>query len=729
MANSRKIYPARRSLRRLEGAWTWLERSVDRLAGAGPRSRSLNPFYHLGTLTIFLLILLTVTGLYLTIFYRPGSDRAYASILFIDASWLGSLMRTVHRYTSDALILVATLHALKMFLSDRFWGSRWLAWVSGWGLVVLFWVIGTMGYFLVWDQAAQWLMDYSLRFLSGSLSVSFLGPDASSRTFSFFVIILFLHVFMPLGLVLGILVHGMRLARTRYWAPRWLMVVTGVAAVLVGLLWPVTSNPAADFHNLISRVFVDWWYLGFLPLSAWLGQPLFWGLSTLAIGLLVALPWIGRGQHLGPAVVIEPACTGCALCARECPYHAVEMEPRDDDTPFSTIAVMRPSLCTGCGICVAACADSAIELEALHAAVVRQDLHRALHELMDPEEPPVVIYACDRHAALASLPPLEPAPSKDLEIPLIPAKLPPRVNYGLWRDQDGQPHPVMTAMVPCMGMLHPTWAAEIIEAGAAGTIMLTCPFEDCAYREGPFWVEDRMRRRRTLRRGNTHLLEAAPGSSDWVVELWSRLATEPEAIQQAPTAIQWKPPQEEKPPLWTRLPRFLPALVLMALFFLSGLVLWQPARLPLPAQAQIRLVVHHSGKLMAAARELPPEIAAKLPENVDPARVLGGKRFPVQVRLVVDGEEVLEETFRPRGLRSEGTSDGMAVWWLEPGKHAVQILLNDEGQAWRSVFDETVELASGRSLILYYNEEHDRFEVVDGSAEDAAQGPVEGSGG
>ncbi len=726
MANSRKIYPARRTLRLLEGGWTRLERLIDRLAGAGPRSRSYNPLYHLGALTIFLLIVLAVTGLYLTAFYRPGSDRAYASVLFIDASWLGSLMRTVHRYTSDALLVVAVLHALKMFLSDRFWGARWLAWVSGWGLVALFWVIGTMGYFLVWDQAAQWLMDYALALLGGSFPVSFLGPDAPARTFSFFVIILFLHVFLPLSLVLGILVHGMRLARTRYWTPRWLMAVTGVAAVLVGLLWPVSSNPAGDFHKLFSTVFIDWWYLGFLPLGAWLGQPLFWGLSALILGLILALPWIGRGQHLGPAVVIEPACTGCALCARECPYHAVEMEPRDDDTPYSTIAVMRPSLCTGCGICVAACADSAIELEALHSAVVRQDLHRALQELMDPEEPPVVIYACDRHSALASLPPLEPAPSLELAIPLIPAKLPPRVNYGLWRDRAGRPHPVMTAVVPCMGMLHPTWAAEIIEAGAAGTIMVTCPFEDCAYREGPFWVEDRMRRRRTLRRGNTHLLEAAPGSSDWVTELWSRLVTEPEAIQQAPTAIQWQRSQEERRPLRATLPRLLPAVALLALFFLSGLLLWQPARVPLPAQAQIRLVLHHSGKLMAAAGELPPEIAAKLPENVDPARVLGGKRFPVQVRLVVDGEPVLEKTFRPRGLRSEGTSDGMAVWWLAPGRHQVQILLNDDSREWRPVFDAEVDLASGRSLILYYNEEHDRFEVVDG---ESAEGALRSRGG
>ncbi|HID51256.1 MAG TPA: hypothetical protein EYP41_04355, partial [Anaerolineae bacterium] len=129
MARQRKVYARRRLLRGLEKVQAFVDRLVDRATRAGAKAAPYNPFYHLGTLTIFLLIILVVTGVYLTVFYRPGSDRAYLSVLEMDNTWLGSLMRTVHRYASDAIIIVAFLHAWKMLVSDRFWGGRWLAWV------------------------------------------------------------------------------------------------------------------------------------------------------------------------------------------------------------------------------------------------------------------------------------------------------------------------------------------------------------------------------------------------------------------------------------------------------------------------------------------------------------------------------------------------------------------------------------------------------------------------
>ncbi|NOX64026.1 MAG: 4Fe-4S dicluster domain-containing protein [Chloroflexi bacterium] len=719
MSKQRRIYAARRRLRALERAWTAVERLVDRATAVVAPLRPYNPFYHLGTLTIFLLIYLAVTGLYLTIFYRPGSDRAYVSVAGISATWFGSLMRTSHRYASDMLILATFLHALKMFLSDRFWGSRWLAWTSGWVMVIVFWLIGTMGYFLVWDQAAQWLLEYSIDLVKGLFALSFIEPQSVARTFSFFVIILFLHVFVPIMLIIGVIVHVLRLARARYWSPRWLMILTVIALVAVSLAWPATSNPPADFTKLVERVNLDWWYLGFLPLSAYLGNPLFWGLSIALIAVLLFLPWLARGQHLGPAHVINPKCTGCALCARECPYNAIVMEHRDDDTPYSSIAIMKPSLCTGCGICVAACAYDAIELEALPSAVVRQDLRRTMRRAYTGPESPVVIYACDRHVALGTIPPLEdstPVDSDAAGVSLIQAALPPRVTRGVWRDDSGERHPVMVAQTPCMGMLHPTWAAETIEAGAAGAIMVTCPVDDCAFREGPHWVEHRVRSRRTLRKGNTHLLEIAPGSRKALVSLWSQMVAggeQAEALRHAPTVVRLKQKMEPvKTTLLGQARHLLPGLALLVLIVAVSALFWQPATFPLPEQAQIRVGIKHSGKRLAAAQDLPPEVTAKLPENVDPSTVLGGERFPVQLRLFVDGELVLENTYRPSGLRREGSSAGLETWWLPPGEHDIEIMLNDDGANWRTVYSQRVTIQPGEALILYYDDDNDVFVKV-----------------
>ena len=719
MVKQRSIYTTRRFLRMLEKGWSGVERLVNRLSTGTPVVQSLNPFYHLGTLVIFLLVILTVTGAYLTIFYRPGSERAYTSVALISANWFGSLMRTSHRYASDALILVAFLHAWKMFISDRFWGSRWFAWLTGWVLLFLFWFTGTMGYFLVWDQPAQWLTEYAINFLQGAFAYSFMGPDSAARTFSFFVIILFLHVFIPLIMLAAVLVHVLRLARARYWSPRRLMVVSTVVLVLLSLWWPVPNAEPADLGRLISTVRLDWWYMGFLPLTSQWSNLLLWSVSVVVIGLVSAVPWLLRGQHTGPAFVIAPKCTGCALCARECPYDAIEMQPRDDETQFSSLAIVNPHLCTGCGVCVGACADAAIELEGLHAAVMRQDLLRTSSQAHQAQEQePAIVFTCDRHATLGTLPPLEKAtPVEDLglgtagELPLLQAKLPPRVNAGFWRDNQGNRQPVMTCVVPCMGMLHPQWAAETVAAGATGALMVTCPDADCSFREGPHWVAERMKRRRTLRAGNTHILELPPGSRAEVMSQWHAILAN-QAEQNPMQSVVGQSEEESMPLPWTAQVRHLTVgFAILLLLFGMSIFLDLPAQATLPEEAQLRLVINHSGQLIATSSNLSAEVLAKLPPNVDPAQVLGGERFPVHLRLIVDGERVLEERYRPRGLRREGSIYGLENWWLEPGEHAVEIQLMDDGATWRTVFAVALTIAPGEAQIFYFVHDLDVFVV------------------
>jgi hypothetical protein len=145
-------------------------------------------------------------------------------------------------------------------------------------------------------------------------------------------------------------------------------------------------------------------------------------------------------------------------------------------------------------------------------------------------------------------------------------------------------------------------------------------------------------------------------------------------------------------------------------FGLSSL-LDQPAGAALPQLAQIRLVINHSGKLMAASSNLAPEVLAKLPKNVDPAMVLGGERFPVQLQLSVDGQAVLERSYRPGGLRREGAIYGLETWWLAPGVHEVKISLMDDGATWQTVFAHPLDIVAGEAKILYYDAEQRVFVV------------------
>ena len=67
----------------------------------------LNPLYHLGTITFWQFWLVCISGLYLFLFADTGVNDAYASIEAIthDQWWAGGIMRSVHRYASDGMII------------------------------------------------------------------------------------------------------------------------------------------------------------------------------------------------------------------------------------------------------------------------------------------------------------------------------------------------------------------------------------------------------------------------------------------------------------------------------------------------------------------------------------------------------------------------------------------------------------------------------------------------
>jgi ferredoxin len=667
MSTTASTYTERRPLRRLERLWSRGEGFVNRLEAAAAPLRPYNPLYHLGPLVIYLLALLCVTGILLLIVYRPGMGRAYESVQGLSANWFGSVLRSVHRYGSDALIVVAFLHALKMLLSDRFWGSRALAWVSGWLLIVLFWITGSMGYFLVWDTAAQWLTEFAVDALGGAFALSFFGPQAAGRTYSFFVIILFLHAFLPLMIAVGVLIHVLRLQRPRYWAPRWLMIAATATLVLLSVLFPVMNNLPADLRRVIGAAQLDWWYLGFLPLSERLGQPGFWGMSLALLGLACALPWLLRGRHNGPSAVDDNKCTGCATCARECPFNAIDMMERGNGGK-GQLAVVKGSLCTGCGICVAACPEDAIELQRLEMGALRTQVRHAVARAQAEGWPPLLVYACDRHATLGSIPALETGASA----------VAPRVQSGNWPG-DGQA--AVTCALPCLGSLQPAAVAEALAAGASGVLLVACPAGDCGYREGSRWLEDRATRRPALQDDRVRLLAAAPG-----------------AVINPGLGQPFAPARSKSGPR-----SWLVAMGLLTVLFAAAILTNQPAAADAPAAGQLRLAINHHGDLLANARELPPDIATRLPPGVNPAAVLGGERFPIRLQLIIDGETIVEREYMAGGLRREGSIYGLETLPLEPGERRVTVSLSNDGNDPRIVFDRTVEIASGETLVLVYD--------------------------
>ena len=681
---------------------------MDRWTGHRAGQAHYNPLYYSGQLAIILLIILTVTGIYLTLLYRPGSDRAYQSVVVLGSNWFGSLMRTSHRYASDALIVVVLIHALKMFVSDRFWGSRWFAWVTGWALLALTWSLGVMGYWLVWDKPAQWLTEWAFTGWGGPLAYSFFTPSSATATFAIFVIILFLHIFIPPLVGVGVVIHVLRVARAKYWAPRWLWIMIIVALAIVSIALPVANSQPVNFAEVVSSAPIDWLYMGFVPFAEWSGSLLTWTLTGLLTIILFALPWLWSGHSDGPAAVIDENCTGCAACARECPYLAIEMRPRDDETPYNSLARVNPDLCTGCGICVGSCPDAAIELDRLPSPVVRQDLQRKLAEIGHQDEAIVTIYMCDRHMALGTVVGQQAPTQPPGQISLLQADLPPRVTLSHLADDAGNLRPVMLAAVPCSGMLHPNWASETLDAGGAGAIVVGCPAGDCGHREGPFWIQKRLVRRRTLRKGNTHFLDLAPGRSAELRQLWLEMI-EPAGAPSAPSRIGKREVTETEPGLFARWRQLTPGFLLLIVTLLLSLLPTFTVNRPNVADSGVRILINHSGQLLAAADTLPADIAAQLPPNVDPATILGGERFPVHLRLRVNSEIMLEKQYDAGGLRREGAIFANELVGLPAGAYNVQIELMDDGTTWRTVFDAPVQLNNAVVRTLIWEASSEQF--------------------
>jgi cytochrome b6 len=107
----------------------------------------------MGGVTLFLFIVQLFTGILLLLYYRPGEDSAYESIRFIVTEVkFGWLIRNVHSWSANLLVLFAFMHMFSVFFSKAYEKPRELTWVSGFIILVLTLAFGFSGYLLPWNE-------------------------------------------------------------------------------------------------------------------------------------------------------------------------------------------------------------------------------------------------------------------------------------------------------------------------------------------------------------------------------------------------------------------------------------------------------------------------------------------------------------------------------------------------------------------------------------------------
>jgi quinol-cytochrome oxidoreductase complex cytochrome b subunit len=113
--------------------------------------------FGLGGMAAVLVLLQMFTGVLLKFAYEPLPTLAYESIGRLQGTFLfGRLIRNVHFWSGNFLILVVFLHGLRVFFTGAFHAPRQMSWVVGLMLFVLVLASNLTGYLLPWDQLAYW---------------------------------------------------------------------------------------------------------------------------------------------------------------------------------------------------------------------------------------------------------------------------------------------------------------------------------------------------------------------------------------------------------------------------------------------------------------------------------------------------------------------------------------------------------------------------------------------
>jgi len=437
-----------------------------------------NPMQQLGALGWFFYWIVIVSGIYLYIFFDTGITQAYHSVEYLthEQWYAGGIMRSLHRYASDALVVVVFLHLLREYVLDRFRGPRWFAWVSGMVLLWLLYVSGISGYWVVWDKLAQYVAIAttewfdSLRIFGKPIARNFLNEASLSGRF--FTLLIFIHIAAPLMLLFGMWLHIQRHMHPKVTPPRGLAAGCLVTLFILSLWFPALSQGPADLDKVPGIISLDWFYLFIYPLLDKYSGAIIWAAVAGGTLLLSLLPWLPARRQSEVAVVHLDNCNGCARCVADCPYSAITMVPRTDGLPFEQQAAVNPVLCLSCGICSGACPSASpfrrrtalipgVELPAFPIQAVKDMVLSKTQDLAGNNR--VLIFNCEHGLDLTS------APVKN----------------------------IAQITLPCIGMLPPAMIDFTISRKYAdGVFIAGCREHDCNYRLGNEWMQQRLARKR-----------------------------------------------------------------------------------------------------------------------------------------------------------------------------------------------------------------------------------------
>lgn len=137
--------------------------------------KNFNFWYYFGSLALLVLVIQIVTGIWLTMNYKPSAEHAFASIEYImrDVSW-GWWIRYMHSTGASAFFIVIYLHIFRGLLYGSFKHPRELLWLSGMLVYLVLMAEAFFGYLLPWGQMSYWGAQVIISLFG---TIPFVGPE------------------------------------------------------------------------------------------------------------------------------------------------------------------------------------------------------------------------------------------------------------------------------------------------------------------------------------------------------------------------------------------------------------------------------------------------------------------------------------------------------------------------------------------------------------------------
>lgn len=412
-------------------------------------STRLNPLYHLGDIAVLMFIVACVSGVYLFLFYNIDPAHAYDSVENISANPFNAVIRSLHRYSSDLLVVFIILHFIQALLTGKY--KRVLSWISGVISLLIVLMIGVTGFILVWDEKGKLIGYLTAKFFTAlpifdpSIAGSFISNNLDYIG-GFFKVSLFGHVFFSIFLIIILWLHVIRIAKPKVFSPRAIWIYSSIALLLACLVFPIKSDPSAQERFIPYNTTFDWYYLFGYSLMKILSVPMNWLVMTVSGVLIAAIPFITREKKKKPATIDIEKCDACNRCAEDCPYGAIDMLIRNGERK----AILDSDKCISCGICLASCKDRAITMPGSpDFSLVEMAMKKQL-----------TVISCSKFAAV---------------------ELPDTISNN---QQE----------ITCLGDLHSKDIEHFLEHKSDGVLLLGC--EECYYRLGKTWAIERLIRKR-----------------------------------------------------------------------------------------------------------------------------------------------------------------------------------------------------------------------------------------